>query len=90
MNPPKPEDHEFATKQYKKLAELLAAGQFKPNPVKKYPNGLAGVEQGFKDAQAGKVNPSPIRTDHRFEPQKQSTSSQKQHKLLDIRIQVDI
>jgi hypothetical protein len=54
-NPPKPEDHEFATKQYKKLAELLAAGQFKPNPVKKYPKGLAGVEEGFKDAQAGKV-----------------------------------
>jgi len=49
------EDREFAAKVYKLTGDLIASGKFKPNPIKKYPNGLASVEQGFKDAEAGKV-----------------------------------
>jgi len=37
------------------VANLLRQGKFKPNPVKKYPKGLASVEQGFADAEAGKI-----------------------------------
>jgi len=38
------------------IGELLASGKLKPNPVKKYSQGLAGVPEGFKDAEAGKVS----------------------------------
>jgi hypothetical protein len=50
-----PSDHTFATKVYKILGKLLASGKFKPNPVRKYAHGLAGIEKGFKDAEYGKV-----------------------------------
>ena len=49
-------DREFAAKVFKLLGDLIASGKFKPNPIKKYPHGLASVEQGFKDAEAGKVS----------------------------------
>ena len=49
-------DREFAAKAFKLTGELVASGKFKPNPIKKYPQGLASVEQGFTDAEAGKVS----------------------------------
>lgn len=42
---------------YKIIGELIASGQLKPNPLKKYPGGLSSVEQGFEDAQGNKVIP---------------------------------
>lgn len=51
-----PTDHTFATEMYKVIGELIASGQLKPNPQKKYPNGLSSVEQGFQDAQGNKVS----------------------------------
>jgi hypothetical protein len=54
------EDREFATKAYKVIGELLASGKLKPNPVKKYSKGLAGIPRGFEDMEAGKVQ-SPER-----------------------------
>lgn len=50
-----PAEHAFVTKAYKMVGELLASGKFKPNPVRKLPQGLAGIERGFKDAEEGKV-----------------------------------
>jgi hypothetical protein len=50
-----PTDHEFAIKAYQIMGSLLATGNLKPNPTKKYPQGLAGIPQGFKDAETGKV-----------------------------------
>lgn len=52
-----PADHAFATNMYKIIGELIASGQLKPNPLKKYPGGLSSVEQGFEDAQGNKVIP---------------------------------
>jgi hypothetical protein len=52
-----PTDHIFATKMYKIIGDLIASGQLKPNPLKKYPNGLSSVEQGFQDAQSNNVPP---------------------------------
>jgi len=55
-----PKDHEFAIKAYKLIADLLANGKMKPNPVKKYPKGLASVEQGFQDAENGKIHAEKV------------------------------
>jgi hypothetical protein len=60
-------DREFAAKIYKLTGELIASGQLKPNPIKKYPQGLASVEQGFKDAEAGKVLILRISRANRFQ-----------------------
>ena len=49
-------DREFAAQAFKLTGELIASGKFKPNPIKKYPQGLASVERGFKDAESGKVS----------------------------------
>jgi hypothetical protein len=49
-----PTDYTFAKELYAKIGELLAAGKFKPNPVKKL-GGLESVQQGFKDAESNKV-----------------------------------
>lgn len=54
------EDREFATKAYKVIGELLASGKLKPNPIKKYSKGLAGIPRGFEDMEADKVQ-SPER-----------------------------
>jgi len=74
-------DREFAAKVYKLTGELIASGKFKPNPVRKYPQGLAGVEQGFKDAEAGKVPIPPINEliILRCEQRRWSTQSLKRH-----------
>ena len=55
-----PKDHDFAVKAYRMIAKLLADGKYKPNPVKKYPKGLASVEQGFEDSQNGKIRAEKI------------------------------
>jgi len=54
-----PTDHTFAKELYAKISELLAAGKFKPNPVKKL-GGLESVHQGFKDAESNKVRAAKI------------------------------
>lgn len=52
----KSEDKEFAEKFYKLLSNvLLPEGLLKPNRVSKIPNGLNGVEKGFKRMMENKI-----------------------------------
>lgn len=50
-----PDTYAFGIRTAKLLSDLLAARKLKPGPIKIFPNGLAGVKDGFEYMKSGKV-----------------------------------
>ncbi|KZT64509.1 GroES-like protein [Daedalea quercina L-15889] len=54
------EDHASGIQYAKLISKLLSEGKLKPIPIKMFPNGLQGVQDGFEYMRAGEVHAEKI------------------------------